>query len=65
MEDHEQLENLRGGDESGHYHLTLEQLEWLIEHMAECYKPSIHDNQVLVIPADSENYEYQIDSDRT
>ena len=31
--DHEELENLLGGDEEGHYHLTKEQYEWLEAQM--------------------------------
>ena len=44
--DHEALENLAGGDSSGHYHLTKEQYEWLMAQMdSKKYPPAIADNQ--------------------
>lgn len=62
--DHELLENLLGGDENGHYHLTREQLEWLNEHMADTQKPVIRSGQSITITAGKE-IEYQIEGKRT
>lgn len=46
--DHELLNNIKGGDsDNGHYHLTLEQLNWIIEQMSEKYPPDISPNQVV------------------
>ncbi len=65
MEDHEQLNNLFGGDENGHYHLTREQLEWLNEHMADTQKPIIRSGQSITITTGVEMDEYKIESKRT
>ena len=40
--DHEQLDGLLGGDDTGHYHLTKEQVDWLndlIEQLNDEYIP--------------------------
>ena len=50
--DHEALNNLLGGDDSGHFHLTKEQLDWIIEQMSEKYPPNITPNQVITGTAD-------------
>ena len=62
---HEDTDNLLGGNENGHYHLTREQLDWLIERMTEYYKPVIHADQVIVISAGQAIDGYKIESDRT
>ena len=63
--DHEDIDNLLGGDEKGHYHLTREQLDWVEEHMKELYKPVIHADQVIVCSAGQAMNEYKIECDRT
>ena len=39
--DHEQLKNLLGGDNSGHYHLTGEELDELQQLIIDKYAPEI------------------------
>lgn len=54
VDDHEILTNLLGGNDDGHYHLTLEELEWLREQMKEKFPPLITENQSITL-FDSEN----------
>ena len=61
--DHEEVDNLLGGDENGHYHITREQLDWILSQMEGQYKPVIHDGQVITIPAGSEMDGYKIETD--
>ncbi len=58
--DHEQLNGLLGGDDRGHYHLTKEQLDWLIEQMSEKYPPVIFPEQVINTTAGKEITPYLI-----
>lgn len=58
--DHETLNNLQGGDDEGHFHLTEEQLEWVIEQVNEANKPEIPDGQEIIVDADGELDPYQI-----
>lgn len=58
--DHEQLNGLLGGDDRGHYHLTKEQLDWLIEQMSEKYPPVILSGQVINVIADNEITPYEV-----
>ena len=46
--DHEELENLLGGDAMGHYHLTGSQLEKLAAMFRESYPPYITTRQITV-----------------
>lgn len=62
---HEDVSDLLGGDETGHYHLTREQLNWVIEHMEELLKPSILDGQEIRVTVGVEMDDYKIASDRT
>ena len=58
--DHEKLSNLLGGDATGHYHLTREELEKLIELLGESYPPEIMSGQVIEIFAGEELTSYEI-----
>ena len=58
--DHEQLEGLLGGDETGHYHLTKAELEALIELISEKYPPDIYANQEIEVTADEAMTEYEV-----
>ena len=58
--DHEDLNNLQGGDITGHYHLTKEQIEKLLALVGEKYPPRITIGQVIVINADEEMTPVQI-----
>ena len=58
--DHEQLNGLLGGDDRGHYHLTKEQLEWIIENMREKYPPLILSGQVINTTANKEITPYEV-----
>ena len=58
-DDHEILRSLLGGDDNGHYHLTLEELEWLREQMREKYPPLIADNQEITITDSEEMTAYE------
>lgn len=57
---HELLDNLLGGDETGHYHLTYAQIQKLNSYMPEKYPPTIDDNQVIYCIADEEITPYEI-----
>ena len=52
VNDHELLNNLMGGNSDGHFHLTKQQLDWIIEQMQEKYPPSINPNQTIYGTAD-------------
>ena len=56
---HELLDNLMGGDETGHYHLTYEQIKKL-DAYSEKYPPTIDDNQVIYCTASEEITPYEI-----
>ena len=56
---HELLDNLLGGDETGHYHLTYEQIKKL-DAYSERYPPTIDDNQVIYCTASEEITPYEI-----
>ena len=58
--DHEGLDNLQGGDLTGHYHLTREQIEKLLALVGEKYPPRITIGQTIVINADEEMTPVQI-----
>ena len=66
MENHEQLTNLLGGNENGHYHLTHEQLDWVTNQMSgqtdEPIKPVIADGQVVVVSIGKELQGYKIET---
>lgn len=59
-DDHELMNNLKGGNEDGHYHLTEDQLEWVIEQVNEAYKPVIGEDQEIIVLPDEEIDPYQI-----
>ena len=59
-DDHEILRSLYGGNENGHYHLTLEELEWLREQMNEKYPPLIAEGQELTITDSEEMTAYEV-----
>ena len=58
--DHELLNSLLGGNSEGHFHLTREQLDWIIEHMNENYPPNINPNQSIFGTADVPIQNYEI-----
>lgn len=58
--DHELLTSLLGGNSVGHFHLTREQLDWIIEQMSESYPPTIAPNQSIFGTADVPINEYYI-----
>ena len=58
--DHENLNHILGGDDNGHYHVTKEQLDWIIEQMSEKYPPSITPNQVILGTSDLPIIDYTI-----
>lgn len=58
--DHEVLDNLMGGDSTGHYHLTKEQIEKLLALVGEKYPPRIAIGQTITINADEEMTPIQI-----
>ena len=58
--DHEQLENLLGGDDNGHYHLTREQWEKLIELISEKYPPEILEGQTISVISNEEITPYEV-----
>ena len=58
--DHEQLNGLLGGEADGHYHLSREQLEWLVEQMSEKYPPVILSGQVINVVASELMLPYEV-----
>ena len=60
VSDHERLLHLLGGEPNGHYHLTREQLDWLIEQMTEKYPPEITGNQVISGKSDTRIQDYEV-----
>ncbi len=66
MENHEQLTNLLGGNENGHYHLTHEQLDWVANQMNtqtdEPIRPVIADGQVVEVSIGKELDGYKIET---
>ncbi len=56
---HEKLGNLLGGDKSGHYHLTEEQIKKL-EMIIETYPPNITPDQSVDTTADKEITPYEV-----
>lgn len=60
INNHEILDNLMGGNSDGHFHLTKEQLEWIIEQMNEKYPPDITPNQTINTTADVPISNYSI-----
>lgn len=60
VDDHEVLHSLYGGNENGHYHLTLKELEWLREQMNEKYPPLITENQAINIIDSEEMTAYEV-----
>lgn len=66
MEDHENLTNLLGGNENGHYHLTHEQLDWVANQMNtqtdEPIRPVIVDGQVVEVSIGKELDGYKIET---
>ncbi len=66
MEDHENLTNLLGGNENGHYHLTHEQLDWVANQMNtqtdEPIRPVIADGQVVEVSIGKELDGYKIET---
>ena len=59
---HEKLGNLLGGDESGHYHLTEEQIRKL-EMIIETYPPEIFPDQSVDTTADKQMTPYKVQGD--
>ena len=57
---HEELQNLLGGTENEHYHLTKEQIDWLIEAMSEKYPPVIFSGQTINSTANEEITPYEM-----
>ena len=62
-DDHEILRGLLGGNDNGHYHLTLAELMWLREQMDVKYPPVIAEGQVLNLIDSEEMEEYEIQGD--
>ena len=60
IQNHEALDNLLGGEAYGHFHLTKEQLDWIIENMNEKFPPSITPHQVIYATADDPISDYLI-----
>ena len=60
VNEHELLNNLMGGNSEGHYHITKEQLDWIIEQMQEKYPPDITPNQSINGTADVPITDYSI-----
>ena len=58
--DHEKLQNLLGGKEKEHYHLTREEWEKVIELISEKYPPEIQEGQVIQVIAGEEMTPYQV-----
>lgn len=59
--DHEALNNLMGGDEDGHYHLTEDQLDTLIEMINEKYAPKITGGQEFTVVVGEEMPPFQVE----
>ena len=59
-QDHEKLNNLLGGDSTGHYHLTEAQIEKLKQKLGEKYPPRIGEGQVITINAEEEMPPYEV-----
>lgn len=57
---HEELNNLLGGDEKGHYHLTKEQIERLMDLFDKKYPPVIYNGQFIDAIPDEEISPYQV-----
>ena len=60
MIDHELLSNLLGGNEDGHYHLTKELLDELIELINDKYAPKILNGQQVSGIADETISPYKV-----
>ena len=60
VSEHELLNNLMGGNSDGHFHITKEQLDWIIEQMNEKYPPDITPNQSIYGTADVPINDYSI-----
>ena len=60
VSEHELLNGLLGGDPNGHFHVSKEQLQWIIEQMNEKFPPSITPNQVILGTADEKINDYPI-----
>lgn len=58
--DHEKLDNLLGGNESGHYHLTKEQLEKIRKRLNKKYPPKVNSGQIINANPDEEITPYQV-----
>ena len=56
---HEDLDRLLGGDQNGHYHLTKEQYNWILEQISE-YLPVITDGQVINSTAETVITPYEV-----
>ncbi len=63
--DHEELDNLLGGNEEGHYHLTREQIEWIDRRMNEDLRPKIKPGQTIKITLGEELSDYEVKSCKT
>ncbi len=58
--DHECLDNLMGGDDEGHYHITKEQLEELQEIFDKDHRPRILPKQLIDVVPNDEMTPYEI-----
>lgn len=63
--DHEELSNLLGGNDEGHYHLTREQIEWIDRRMDEELRPKIKPCQTIKVTLGEELSDYQVKSCKT
>lgn len=58
--DHECLDNLMGGEDEGHYHITKEQLKGLQERFDKDYQPRILPKQLIDAVPNDEMTPYKI-----
>ena len=65
LSDHEELNNLLGGNDEGHYHLTRKQAEWIEERMNEELRPKIKPGQTIKIILGEELSGFQVESRNT
>ena len=58
--DHEQLNNLLGGNDKGHYHIKKRQLEQLINKYEQDFNPRILPNQLINAIYDNDINPYEV-----
>ena len=62
-DDHERLNNLLGGDSTGHYHLTEGQIEKLKQKLGEKYPPRISAGQTITVYAGVAMTPYKVEAE--